>query len=207
MSPAIERLTQKYLVKPTMITVSAETSTPNIDQHFEYVDSLETNEGDLDTQRVNLLIKILRRNSLIVHSNLVIIFCNLKSVCDEVSGALTAAKIPNTVIHGLKSQESREEALRQFTNHEVNVLVATDVAARGIDIPNVTAVVNFQMPSSFPEYIHRIGRTGRAGNTGLAWSFVDENDSKLFGDLRKHLKQQNCSVPSWLSQADSQIVD
>ncbi|CAN3374995.1 pre-mRNA-splicing ATP-dependent RNA helicase Prp28p [Diutina rugosa] len=207
MSPAIERLTQKYLVKPTMITVSAETSTPNIDQHFEYVDSSETNEGDLDTQRVNLLIKILRRNSLIVHSNLVIIFCNLKSVCDEVSGALTAAKIPNTVIHGSKSQESREEALRQFTNHEVNVLVATDVAARGIDIPNVTAVVNFQMPSSFPEYIHRIGRTGRAGNTGSAWSFVDENDSKLFGDLRKHLRQQNCNIPSWLSQADSQIVD
>lgn len=208
MSPVIERLTQKYLIKPTMITVSSETSTPNIEQHFEYVDAQEGGKDDeLDAQRISLLTRVLRRNSLTGNKNLVIVFCNFKNVCDEVSDALTAAKISNTVIHGLKSQESRELALRQFTKHEVNVLVATDVAARGLDIPNVTAVINFQMPSSFPEYIHRVGRTGRAGKSGMAWSFVDSNDAKLFGDLRKYLKQQNGSIPSWLSQVDLQIVD
>jgi superfamily II DNA/RNA helicase len=76
-------------------------------------------------------------------------------------------------IHGNKSQPQRQHALKQFKDEKVQIMVATDVAARGLDIPNVTHVINYELPSTYDDYVHRIGRTGRAGKKGIALTFVD----------------------------------
>lgn len=102
-------------------------------------------------------------------------------------------------IHGDRSQHERESALHQFRNGRCPILVATDVAARGLDISNVTDVVNFDFPQTIDDYVHRIGRTGRAGNTGNAWSFVNESSSHLFKDLYEMLHENKQVVPQWLS--------
>ncbi len=96
-----------------------------------------------------------------------------------------------TSIHGDKSQSAREASLQSFRTGKTPVLVATDVAARGLDIPNVGLVINFDLPDSVEDYIHRVGRTGRAGNTGLAISFFNHKNKKIFADLEALLKEMS----------------
>jgi ATP-dependent RNA helicase RhlE len=95
-----------------------------------------------------------------------------------------------TALHGDKSQDERLKALEAFKKGEVDLLVATDVAARGLDIKDVPAVFNFDIPFGAEDYVHRIGRTGRAGASGLAVSFVSPSDGRLMGDLEKLLKKK-----------------
>lgn len=104
----------------------------------------------------------------------VIIFGETKYGVQRLADNLTKNNLPAVAIHGNKSQSQREKALRSFKNNEVNIMVATDVAARGLDIPNVSHVINFDPPKVYEDYIHRIGRTGRAGKTGKALTFVSQ---------------------------------
>jgi len=108
-------------------------------------------------------------------------------------------KIPCCAIHGDRSQTEREEALHAFKTGANPVLVATDVAARGLDIPNVALVVNFDMPKQIDDYVHRIGRTGRAGRKGVAIAFVNERCNYLteLGDLLVEAKQD---PPLWFNE-------
>jgi len=101
-------------------------------------------------------------------------------------------------IHGDRHQREREQALSSFRNGVTPILVATAVAARGLDIPNVKHVVNFDMPSDIEEYVHRIGRTGRVGHTGLATSFFNEKNRNIARDLIDTLSDSKQEVPSWL---------
>merc|ERR1712150_388556 len=105
---------------------------------------------------------------------------------------------PACSIHGDKSQQQREQALRSFRSGHTPVMVATDVASRGLDIPNVTNVINFDLPSSIDDYVHRIGRTGRAGNTGAALSFVNERNQGIIRDLYELLEENKQESPTWL---------
>ncbi len=98
-------------------------------------------------------------------------------------------------IHGDKSQAAREEALQKFKNKEINILIATDVASRGIDISNLDAVINFDIPNIPETYIHRIGRTGRAGNTGNSYSFCSSDEKSYITAIQK-LIQEEISVES-----------
>ena len=98
------------------------------------------------------------------------------------------------------SLQEREQALRSFKSGVTPILVATDVAARGLDIPHVAHVVNFDLPNDIDDYVHRIGRTGRAGNTGLATAFFNDNNSSLAKSLSELMQEANQEVPAWLSR-------
>jgi len=130
---------------------------------------------------------------------LVLVFSQTKRGADILEYQLRKANINAASIHGDKTQWERENALRSFKYGRVGVLVATDVASRGLDIPNVVHVVNYDLPSNIDDYVHRIGRTGRAGNTGLATSFFNhETNSNLGKDLAESLQEMGQEVPSFL---------
>ena len=120
----------------------------------------------------------------------VLVFSRTKHGCEKISKRLEAADIKATTIHGDKKQSARMRALKDFKEKKIKVLVATDVAARGIDISNLPYVVNFDMPTYANDYIHRIGRTGRAGKGGNAVSFMDVNEKKFLKDIENLLKNK-----------------
>ena len=101
-----------------------------------------------------------------------IVFGETKYGVQRLADSLTKQNLPAVAIHGNKSQSQRERALKSFKQGEVNVMVATDVAARGLDIPDVSHVINFDPPKVYEDYVHRIGRTGRAGKRGSALTFI-----------------------------------
>jgi len=132
-----------------------------------------------------------------------IIFVNTKKQADFIATVLSSAGKPATSIHGDRLQREREEALYDFKKGDKPILVATAVAARGLDIPKVQHVVNFDMPSDVDEYVHRIGRTGRVGNLGRATSFYDrESDSGVAGALVNLLVQSGVEVPAFMGEGE-----
>ena len=112
----------------------------------------------------------------------VLVFSRTKHGANRIAEKLTRSKIPSAAIHGNKSQGARTKALADFKNGAIKVLVATDIAARGIDISELPIVVNLDLPNTAADYVHRIGRTGRAGASGQAWSFVCAEESTVFGN-------------------------
>eukprot|EP00871_Galdieria_phlegrea_P004085 jgi/Galph1/4678/GphlegSOOS_G3325.1 len=133
-------------------------------------------------------------------SGLTLIFMQTKRGADELEYFLTRKGYPAISIHGDRTQAQREEALHSFRIGRTPILVATDVAARGLDIPNVTHVVNFDMPSDVDDYVHRIGRTGRAGNSGLATAFVNDSNLGIAKALIDILLESGQEVPAWLEE-------
>jgi len=128
-----------------------------------------------------------------------LIFVETKRQTDFISSKLCQMKFPATSIHGDRSQNLREEALADFKSGDCNILVGTNVAARGLDIPNVSHVVNMEMPKEIDEYVHRIGRTGRCGNKGKATSFYnEERDNEIKAQLVQILAGAQQEVPSFL---------
>lgn len=121
-----------------------------------------------------------------------------KKGADSLENFLFQERYACTSIHGDRSQKDREEALHQFRSGRKPILVATAVAARGLDISNVKHVINFDLPSDIEEYVHRIGRTGRVGNLGLATSFFNERNLNITKDLLDLLVEAKQEVPSWL---------
>lgn len=137
-----------------------------------------------------------------------LVFVETKRNADFLACYLSQdADFPCTSIHGDRLQQQREEALRDFKSGECPLMVATSVAARGLDIPDVQHVINYDLPKDIDEYVHRIGRTGRCGNLGKATSFYDDsNDSQLSSLLVKTLADANQVVPDWLSESASGAV-
>ncbi|KAI8485643.1 putative ATP-dependent RNA helicase ddx4 [Branchiostoma belcheri] len=132
----------------------------------------------------------------------VLVFVETKRNADFLASYLSQSGFPTTSIHGDRLQKEREEALSDFRQGRAPVLVATSVAARGLDIPKVMVVINYDLPSSIDEYVHRIGRTGRVGNTGKAISFYDsDKDASLARSLVKVLADAQQEVPEWLEEA------
>ena len=135
------------------------------------------------------------------------VFTDTKKQADFLALFLSQKNYPTTSIHGDRLQSQREQALASFKSGESTIIVCTAVAARGLDIANVTHVINYDMPNTIDEYVHRIGRTGRCGNTGKAISFFDtenDEDRKLARFLVRTLMQANQMVPDWLNSiADS----
>ncbi|MDR2316751.1 MAG: DEAD/DEAH box helicase, partial [Pseudomonas sp.] len=119
-----------------------------------------------------------------------IIFTNTRALADRIYGHLVAKDLKAFVLHGEKDQKDRKLAIERFKQGSSKVLVATDVAARGLDIDGLDLVINFDMPRSGDEYVHRVGRTGRAGGEGLAISLITHNDWNLMSSIERYLKQQ-----------------
>lgn len=131
-----------------------------------------------------------------------LVFVEQKRHTDFIAAFLSENNFPTTSIHGDRLQREREEALSDFKRGKMLILVATAVAARGLDIKNVSHVINFDMPKTIDEYVHRIGRTGRVGNRGRATSFFDPSaDLPLTNDLVKILKQASQPIPDWLESS------
>ncbi|ESO11363.1 hypothetical protein HELRODRAFT_194828 [Helobdella robusta] len=136
-------------------------------------------------------------------NNLILIFVETKQGADQLHAFLSMENFPTNSIHGDRSQRQREEALKAFKTGKTPILVATAVAARGLDISNVKHVINFDLPGSIEEYVHRIGRTGRVGNLGLATSFFNEKNRGLAKDLLELLSEAHQEVPIWLNDMAS----
>lgn len=131
---------------------------------------------------------------------LVLVFVETKRGADALHDFLLRQRISASSIHGDRSQEERESALGNFRDGFTPILVATAVAARGLDIPNVKRVINFDLPSDVDEYIHRIGRTGRVGHKGQAISFFNDKNVNIARDVLDVLKESKQDVPSWLEE-------
>ncbi|KAL7753687.1 DEAD-box ATP-dependent RNA helicase [Sorochytrium milnesiophthora] len=134
--------------------------------------------------------------------NLTLIFVETKRAADLLANFLYDNQFPATAIHGDRTQKEREQALLSFRSARTPILVATAVAARGLDIPNVTHVINYDLPSDIDDYVHRIGRTGRAGNMGTATSFFNmDKNRNVVKDLVEILREANQEIPQFLEEA------
>eukprot|EP00633_Aureoumbra_lagunensis_P002102 CAMPEP_0197295298 /NCGR_PEP_ID=MMETSP0890-20130614/35206_1 /TAXON_ID=44058 ORGANISM="Aureoumbra lagunensis, Strain CCMP1510" /NCGR_SAMPLE_ID=MMETSP0890 /ASSEMBLY_ACC=CAM_ASM_000533 /LENGTH=701 /DNA_ID=CAMNT_0042771211 /DNA_START=43 /DNA_END=2148 /DNA_ORIENTATION=- len=191
MPPPVERLAKKFLRHPVIVSIGDEDSNKNkrIKQHVILLKG--------DAQKRNALIDILLKNR---KDDKVLIFCNEKKGCDALSKFLQSKGIRTLTIHGGKAQDQREASLHSFKNgRNISNLIATDVAGRGLDIPNVSHVINFDMPLKIENYSHRIGRTGRAGKSGLATTLLTSSDEPMFYDLYNYLEQTDAEIPPSLA--------
>ena len=162
------------------------------------------------TELINQIVEMVRgsdKRSLLmdllhsVEKGLTVVFVETKRGADSLEDWLSRNNFPATSIHGDRTQQEREAALRDFKSGRAPILVATDVAARGLDIPAVTHVINFDLPSDIDDYVHRIGRTGRAGKKGLATAFFDpEKDGALARPIVDLMVEASQTVPDWLTQ-------
>ena len=164
MPPEIQKLSDVLLNEPAKIEVTPVSSTAEkIDQSLFYVEK----------QFKNMLLLHLLKDADVKTA---LVFTRTKHGADKVVKVLEKESIKAAAIHGNKSQNARQNALKNFKDGTIRVLVATDIAARGIDIDELTHVINFELPEVPETYVHRIGRTGRAGNTGTAYSFCDADE-------------------------------
>ena len=127
------------------------------------------------------------------------VFVGRKATADNLSCDLIMKNIPCQSIHGDREQCDREEALQDFKEGRVRILIATDVASRGIDVKDITRVVNFDFPRNIEEYVHRVGRTGRAGRSGVSLTFISREDWKHAKELIEILSQGEQEVPRFLN--------
>ncbi|KAF6260245.1 DEAD-domain-containing protein [Scenedesmus sp. NREL 46B-D3] len=186
----IQRLAADFLHDYIFLTVGrVGSSTDLIAQHVEYVQQDQKRETVLDC--VNTV------------EGLTLVFVETKRGADQLEDYLLRQNLPATSIHGDKSQGEREMALRAFRSGKCRILVATDVAARGLDIPHVTHVINYDLPKDIDDYVHRIGRTGRAGKKGLATAFFTDDDFGLARSLQEVLSETGQEVPGWLANIAS----
>ncbi|MFA6832835.1 MAG: DEAD/DEAH box helicase [Bacteroidaceae bacterium] len=176
MPTSIATLSKKILTNPKRVDITPVSSTAEqVTQELCFVS--KSNKPDL-------LLHLLKDPSL----ESVLIFTRTKHGADRVVKFLTKEKITSAAIHGNKSQNARQRALSGFKEHNIRVLIATDIAARGIDVDKLSHVINYELPNVPETYIHRIGRTGRAGREGIAISFCEAEEVPYLNDIEKLIK-------------------
>ncbi|MBX3606806.1 MAG: DEAD/DEAH box helicase [Piscinibacter sp.] len=188
-SPEIKRLAESYLQEPVLVEVARPNATAStVEQRFYSVAS--------DDKR-RAVLKLLKERSI----TQAIVFVNSKLGCARLARSFERDGLRTNALHGDKSQDERLKALDAFKRGEVDVLVATDVAARGLDIADLPAVFNFDVPFNAEDYVHRIGRTGRAGASGLAMTLVAREDHRMVGDIERLIKKKIEIEPLELDEA------
>lgn len=178
MPPEIIKLANTILVNPTKVDVLPAASTADIIKQFIYfVDKVNKN---------NLLIEVLKDDRI----KTCLVFTRTKHTANKIAKILVDNGIKADAIHGNKSQNARQAALANFKSQTIRVLVATDIAARGIDVDNLEYVINYEVPNIAETYVHRIGRTGRAGAKGTALSFCDAEEKAYLKDIEKLISKK-----------------
>jgi ATP-dependent RNA helicase DeaD len=179
MSKPIQEISREFLRTPRIIKVADKSVTASTIEQIYF----ETRGA----KKTTIIANLIQLHEL----KLSLVFCNTKARTDEVTEELRKQGLKAEALHGDLSQSLRNQVLGRFKNHNINVLCATDVAARGLDVNNVDAVFNFDLPHDDEYYVHRIGRTGRAGKTGRAFSFAEsrKDDRKIF-DLERFIKMK-----------------
>ena len=164
MAPEVSQLANSFLRDPLRVEVTPEVRTPEkIEQRVHFVDA---------SGKRALLTRLLENPEMAR----VIVFTRTKHGANKVADHLTAAQVQTEALHGNKSQAAREKSLDRFRSGRARVLVATDIASRGIDVTGISHVINFDLPVEPESYVHRIGRTARAGTSGIAISFCDQSE-------------------------------
>ncbi len=188
MPPEVHALAKTYMKQPLTIEIGDRDSGKNkrIKQTAVYC---------TEANKIRKLVQLLPTIRLPA-----IIFVNAKAQTESVSKACNQAGFPSVVYHGGKSQTLREEAVALLRAGEVPVMVATGIAERGLDIPDVANVVNYDMAPDIDKYTHRVGRTGRAGKSGEATTFFTDGDKRVLADLRKYLENTGNQVPAELAR-------
>ena len=191
MPPAIERIARSYLRNPAFVYIGDQSSSKdNIAQSIVFLK---------ENQKKEKLMELLTNGP----PPPIIVFCNGKKGCDVLARSLDKQGFPSATIHSGKDQATRELAIEGFKSGEYEILVATDIAGRGIDIEGVEHVINYDMPKDIESYTHRIGRTGRAGRKGVATTFCTgegvEQNGVLY-DLKMMLTQCKQTVPPELAR-------
>ncbi|MCK4441389.1 MAG: ATP-dependent RNA helicase RhlE, partial [Sulfurovaceae bacterium] len=171
---AVMKLAKSLLNNPTVIEIEGSISAKEIKQLVHFID---------EEQKVPLLISLLKQKD----AKGVLVFVNTKRQANILVEKLELDSIKSVAIHGDKSQGMRNQALQEFKDGDIRVLIATDVVARGIDIKNLPLVINFELPIKNEDYIHRVGRTGRAKENGEAISLVCVKEMEQFKELEKIL--------------------
>ncbi|KAL8905821.1 MAG: hypothetical protein Q9207_002392 [Kuettlingeria erythrocarpa] len=194
MPSAVERIARKYLRRPAIVTIgNVGEAVETVEQRVEFVageDKRKKRLGELLASRE--------------FRPPIIVFVNIKRNCDAVARDIKHMGFSSVTLHGGKTQEQREAALASLRTGSTDVLVATDLAGRGIDVPDVSLVVNFNMASSIESYTHRIGRTGRAGKSGIAITFLGNEDADVMYDLKQMLMKSSISrVPEELRKHEA----
>jgi ATP-dependent RNA helicase RhlE len=176
----IKHLADILLSNPVKVEVTPVSSTVDMIEQQVYFTDRQNKQA--------LLVELLRDNSI----ETVLVFTQMKHAADRLARHLNKSGIRTEAIHGDKAQNARQAALANFKNRKTRVLVATDIAARGIDIDELTHVINFELPNVPETYVHRIGRTGRAGASGIAISFCDWSEKTFLTDIQKLIRK---SIP------------
>ncbi|KAG6818186.1 mRNA splicing protein prp28 [Tephrocybe sp. NHM501043] len=228
MPAAVERLARKYLKKPAVITIGeAGRAVDTVEQRVEFVNGDEKKKWVVFVVLMDLLTAVCRQKLLEIlnsgqYASPIIVFVNQKKTADMVAKDLSRAGVcHNSVLmggarltkrikwsaatlHSGKNQEGREAALQSLRTGESDVLVATDLAGRGIDVQDVSLVINFQMANTIEAYVHRIGRTGRAGKLGTAITFLTNDDDEVMYDLKQEISKSPVSkVPAELAKHEA----
>jgi len=191
----VQQLAQDYLQDYYQVTVGSLELTGNKDVTQNIVVCS-------DQEKYSHLLKFIQDN--LSEKDRVLVFVETKKGCDMLTRSLRMDNLQARAMHGDKSQEERDWALKEFKSRQSTLLVATDVAARGLDVDDIKMVVNFDMPNDMESYIHRIGRTGRAGKKGTAVSlFVLEKNARLASPLVEILKRTDQNIPPELHSAAS----
>jgi ATP-dependent RNA helicase RhlE len=174
----IVELSSQILKSPKQVSVNPVSSTAETIQQFIYY----TNKAD----KKYLLLHILKDKNI----NQLLLFSRTKHGADRIARNLKKKNIQAAAIHGDKSQKQRQKSLQSFKDSEIRVLVATDIAARGIDIDKLSYVLNYDIPNESETYVHRIGRCGRAGETGVSISLCEPEENEYVRDIEKLIKQK-----------------
>jgi len=178
MSPEINKLAKKLLTDPVHVEITAQATTvERIEQNIFFVDTKSKDD---------LLFDLINKTNM----TSVLVFTRTKHKANKVAMFLNKKSIVADAIHGNKSQSARVKAIKDFKSGKVKVLVATDIAARGIDIDNISHVINYELPNEPESYVHRIGRTARAGNEGTAFSFCAAEERNYLRDIEKLTRQK-----------------
>lgn len=186
MPSTIAALSRSILRNPLKIEVTPTSSViDTIEQYIYFVEQQEKRE---------LLISVLKKDK----KQSVLVFSRTKHGADRIAKILCKAGIGSEAIHGNKSQNARQRALNNFKSHKTRVLIATDIAARGIDVDQLEMVINYDLPDVPETYVHRIGRTGRAGNSGTALTFCSKEENGMLRDIQKLTgkKLNTVSIPA-----------
>ncbi|GAW02308.1 P-loop containing nucleoside triphosphate hydrolase protein [Lentinula edodes] len=195
MPPAVERLARKYLKRPAIITIGeAGRAVDTVEQRVEFV------HGGEEKKKQKLL-EILNTGQW---GSPIIVFVNQKKTADLIAKEVGRAGWSTSTLHSGKNQEQREAALQALRDGAADILVATDLAGRGIDVQDVTLVINYQMASTIEAYVHRIGRTGRAGKLGTAITLLTNEDDEVMYDLKQEISKSPVSkVPPELAKHEA----
>lgn len=187
MPPEVEALARKYLRRPVVVQVGRRSSAASTVRHAVY----PVPRG----RKNDLLVELLRQPEM----DSVLVFTRTKSGADRVVHDLRDAGIEATAMHADKSQAQRTQAIEQFKRGEIRVLVATDIAQRGLDISGITHVINYDVPSQAEDYVHRIGRTGRAASSGDAFTFMAADEIAMVRTIERVLGQpiERISIPGY----------